>query len=352
MEKQPNIGILEEFRIDFLEAWDRLPNKGYFLILVVAWLALFQFLGNATLGYIHTSSLLQWMWSAYASNPDTAATDDSHGKFIPWVVLALFWWKRKELLAVKFRIWAPALGLIAFAALLHVVGYMIQQPRLSIIALFVGIYGAMGLAWGPQWLRECFFPYFLLAFCVPLGWQAISITFPLRVLVVHIVDAVCGYLLQIDVKVDGTQIMDPNGKFQYEVAAACSGMRSLLATVAVSMIYAMLSFRTWWKRGLLMISSVPLAVLGNVVRMLTIVVAADLGGQEAGNSVHEGGPLGVYSLLPYIPAFAGLFLLGHWLREPEDVSSTSGPGENPKTDVPKDATGVSALHGRPIDAVQ
>ena len=109
--------------------------------------------------------------------------------------------------------------------------------------------------------------------------------------------------------------MDPTGHYQYDVAAACSGIRSLFATFAVAIIYAMLGFRTWWKRGLLMPSAVPLAVLGNIVRMLTIVIAAEIWGQEAGTYVHEGGPLGIISLLPYVAAFAGLLLLGHLLHE-------------------------------------
>src|ERR1035441_10267724 len=99
MEKQPTNGILEDFRIELLDCWRRLPNKGLFFLLLVAWLALFQFLGNSTLGYIPTPSLLQWMYIAYASNTDASGSDDSHAKIVPFIVLALFWWKRKQLLA-------------------------------------------------------------------------------------------------------------------------------------------------------------------------------------------------------------------------------------------------------------
>ena len=83
----------------------------------------------------------------------------------------------------------------------------------------------------------------------------------------------------------------------------------------MAIIYAMLSFRTWWKRGVLIAAAVPLAVIGNTLRMLTIIVAAEIGGQAAGSYVHEGGPFGILSLLPYVAAFAGLLLLGHWLRD-------------------------------------
>ncbi len=194
MEKQPANGILEEFRIEFMDCWQRLPNKGLFLVLLVAWLALFHFLGNATLGYIPTPSLLSWMHMAYASSSD-GGSDDSHGKLIPFVVLGLLWWKRKQLLAQPLQIWWPGLLLVVLGLALHLLGYMVQQPRISIVALFTGIYGLMGLVWGRQLLRESFFPFFLFAFCVPLGWSAVSITFPLRLLVCRLVELFSSYIL-------------------------------------------------------------------------------------------------------------------------------------------------------------
>src|ERR1051326_8594351 len=188
MQKPPTDGILEEFRIEFLKCWPRLPNKAFFFILLAAWLALFQFMGSSTLGYIQTSSLLRWMYNAYNPGVEHPSTDDGHGLLVPFVVLGLFWWKRRELLALPLKTWWPALGLIALGLFLHIVGYVLQQQRASIIGLFVGIYGLMGLAWGLDWLRASFFPFFLFAFSVPLGSLAEPITFPLRILVCKLVE--------------------------------------------------------------------------------------------------------------------------------------------------------------------
>src|SRR5437660_10782396 len=95
---------------DLAAAWRRLPDKGFFFYLLAAWLALFHFLGNSTLGYVRTPSLLHWMYTAY--NPNNPITDDGHGLIIPFVVLGLFWWKRKELLALPLRTWGPGLLLV------------------------------------------------------------------------------------------------------------------------------------------------------------------------------------------------------------------------------------------------
>jgi len=53
----------------------------FFFLLLAAWLALFQFMGNSVLGYIHTSSLFSWMHEAYRSSGGSA-NDDAHGNFI------------------------------------------------------------------------------------------------------------------------------------------------------------------------------------------------------------------------------------------------------------------------------
>jgi hypothetical protein len=148
MAEQPANGILEEFRLDFLDCWRRLPNKSLFFILLAAWLALFQFFGNPTLGYVKSASLMRWMLDAYHPSWKFLESDDGHGVLVPFIVLALFWVKRRELMASSLRTWSPALTLLGFALLLHLGAYMIQQPKISIIALFAGIYALMGLAWG------------------------------------------------------------------------------------------------------------------------------------------------------------------------------------------------------------
>jgi len=316
MEKQPTDGILEEFRLEFLDCWRQLPNKGFFFILLAAWLGLFQAVGNSTHGFIHSQSLLVWMWGAY--HPSVSG-DDGHGFVVPFLVLGILWWKRKELVSLPLRTWWPAFFLLGFGLFLHVLGYAVQQPRISIMGLFVGLYGLTGMAWGPAWLKASFFPFILFAFSVPLGTLAQPITFRLRLVVCQIVEAI-SHLISIDILRSGTNLIDPTGHYQYDVAAACSGIRSLVATLGLSLVYGVLSFRTSWKRGVLIASAVPLAVIGNVVRLLTIVIAAEIGGQEAGNYVHEGGPGGILSLLPYVPAFLGLLWLGNYLKEPELVA--------------------------------
>jgi exosortase len=313
MNENPNSEPRINLWQDTAGCWRRLPNKAFFFALLAAWLALFQFLGNTTLGYVHTPSLLSWLVDQY----DNPVADDGHGNFIPFLVIGLFWWKRRELLALPLKLWWPGLLILAAALALHAAGYAVQQTYLSVAALFAGIYGLMGLAWGREWLRHSLFPFFLFMFSFPLGQRAEFITFPLRQLVSWLSEEVAHWVLGIDVIRVGTQLLDPSGSYGFDVQAPCSGMRSLIAIFLLATVYGFFAFRSSWKRLLLMALALPFAVLGNLARMLLIIMSAELGGQSWGNYVHEGGPLGIISLVPYLPAMIGLLLIGRWLEKGE-----------------------------------
>lgn len=295
-------GLAEELRA-FAGSF---PDKALFGALFALWLGLFHFYGNSTLGYVKTSSLFGWMDYAYSNR-----IDDQHGYFIPLVVLYLIWWKKEELIATPKSIWWPGLILVALALALHVVGFQVQQTRLSIVAFYGGLYALTGLVWGWRWMRATFFPFFLTAFCVPLGNKADAVTQPLRQLATDITAAIARGPLGYEVVQNGTTLFDPAGRFSYEVAAACSGLRSLTAITVLALIFAFVWFKPWWKRAIMIAAAVPLAIGSNVFRLLSIVISAEAFGQEAGNFVHDNGLL---SLLPYIPAFLGLALLG-WLLD-------------------------------------
>src|SRR5579872_5724407 len=96
--KQNGPAPAESFAADFVRCWQELPNKGFFFMLLGAWLLLFQFLGNSTFGYLDTSSLLKWMYILGSAKSAEGETDDNQMLIAPLIVIGLFWWKRKELL--------------------------------------------------------------------------------------------------------------------------------------------------------------------------------------------------------------------------------------------------------------
>ena len=165
----------ESFRDEFVRYWNQIPYKGFFFGLLAAWVALFHFLGNSTMGYVDTHSLFVWLDWMYGKNEN-----DSHGPLIPLVVLALYWWKRDELVAVAKKTWWPALALVGAGLLMHIIGYLGQQTQISVVGFFVGLYGLTGVIWGGRFMVASFFPFCLFVFCLPMANVAVPLTFPLR----------------------------------------------------------------------------------------------------------------------------------------------------------------------------
>jgi exosortase len=293
------------------EEWNTLPNKFFFFGLAAVWTAMFVFLGNSTFGYLDSNSIFAWAFDTYTA-PES---DDAHALFIPFAVLALFWWKRKELAAASLQLWWPAIFFVAAGLLLHLVGYVAQQPRLSFIGFFTGLYGLTGLAWGRQWLKKSLFPYFVLLFCVPAPGAEV-LTFKMRLMVSWIVAQIAHLGLAPDLVRDGTQLFDAQRTFAYDVAAACSGIRSLTALLALTTIYSFVVFKSPWRRAAMIVSAFPLAIFGNVMRLCFTVAVAEVGGQSAGKAVETDA-----GFVTFTVAIVCIYFLGRWLER----SETPGP---------------------------
>src|SRR5436190_2038333 len=149
MENQTEDGILSELQAGFAESWAKLPNKSLFFTLLAAWFALYHFVGNSTLGYIHSPSLFRWVLDAYNPAGDYASSEDSIGLLVPLLILLRLFWIHKELSSLPLKIWTPGLLLVGLCLALHLLGYIVQQPRISMIAFLGGLYALTGLAWGP-----------------------------------------------------------------------------------------------------------------------------------------------------------------------------------------------------------
>jgi len=306
---------METFLAEIRALPRRLPGLWPFLAALTCWLALFHFFGNATFGYVKTPSLYGWMYEAYTSS----SRDDGHGLLIPFVVLGLLWWKREEWLSAEKRPWPAGLAAVAAATALHILGYAVQLPRISIAALFLGGYGLALTMWGPRFARRILFPYALFVFCIPMSALAEPITVPLRMLSTNIAAFVARDVLGVPIVQVGVQMFNPNGAYSYEVAAACSGIRSMIALSALTAIFAMVYFRKPWKRLVVISLAIPLALTANVARLIAIIVAAEALGEEAGMFVHNW-----FGFVTFAGAIAALIWIERLWREPERSPESGG----------------------------
>lgn len=305
---KPAPTLAEEFLVEFRAFWAWLPDKPLFFTLLGAWAVLFHFLGHCSFNFTDQPSLFAWMWGAWSA----PALEAEHGKLVPVVVLVLLWLRRKELLATPTRRWLPALGGLAVTLVIHVIGFTVQQPRVSMVALAGGVWCLVGLVWGAGWARKTFFPFLLLGFCVPLEALGEGLLFRLRLLVTQISVGLGHDLLGLDVLRDGTRIFNSTRSFNYDVAPACSGIRSLASLLAVTTIYGYVAFRAPWKRVVMIALAAPLAVAGNVARITTVIILAEAFGHKAGAAAETN-----LGYVTFAVAIGLMFLAGWLMREKE-----------------------------------
>jgi exosortase len=286
-------------------------------VCAVAGLAVFQFFGNAARGYIDSASLFYW-WGYQWANPQS---ESEHG----WLILGLSCWlfARNLRASDKDQGSSNKIGFATVAMvaglLIHLLGYALTQTRVSIFGYLVFAWGGLALAGGPRWGRAAVFPVVFMLFAIPLNMLD-TVGFYLRLGVIEVAWRLA-HLVGIDVIRNGTQLMSPDGGFSYDVAAACSGMRSLTALAALSLLLGYLNFRSWWVRGLIGLLCFPFAFVGNVVRIFAVIVMAEWRGQAAGVKTHDVMGFGVFVIV------LGLVQLTVWLLQKWKVGEGMAPVE-------------------------
>jgi EpsI family protein len=286
----------------------------------VAGILLFQCYGNAARGYIDSGSLFYW-WGYQWLNE---ASETQHG----WLILALsawlLWWNlkaREEDKAPVVLRPAPSVAAALLAGLaLHALGFAVQQTRISIVAFLVFAWGVLALGGGRRWGNASAFPLGFMVFAIPLNVLD-TLGFWLRMGVIDASSALA-QAAGIGVLRNGTQLLSPDGRYQYDVAAACSGVRSLMALAALSLLLGYLTFRPAWLRGLMFLCCFPFVYAGNVVRISAIVFAAQWGGQDWGTRVHDWSGFVIFLIV-----LGGVLAVGSLLRRvvrPEWVIGDSG----------------------------
>lgn len=207
--------------------------------------------------------------------------DMSHGWVVPLVSLYVLWCQRKKLRESAGR--PSGAGAVWVAVFLMVAwfGGRGGQSRLEQVS-FIGLVWALPYAfWGRGVERLMRFPAAYLMFTIPVSSFIDFFTIHLRMAsVVMAAGILNGFGLAVERS--GTALFShtPGGTFNVDVADPCSGIRSLFAMMALTAAYAYLTQKEGWKKWALFMCSLPIAMIGNMVRIMSICVAASLCGQD------------------------------------------------------------------------
>ena len=242
--------------------------------------------------------------------------DNAHG---PLIILVCLWfaWKNRVAFTEAPVLPRPLLGgaVLAFGLLLYVFAVSQDITFLKLVAQWPVISGIILCLRGAAALKTMRFPLGFLVFMLPMpAFVVDGLTQPLKTWVSYAADQIL-YTAGYPIAREGVTLAI--GQYQLLVADACSGLRSLLALSALAVLFVHITARaSRLHNGLMLASIIPLALLGNLVRVIILVLVTYYMGDEAG----QGFLHGMAGMVVFMAVMVGLLgldtLLARLIHEP------------------------------------
>ena len=260
--------------------WHELGVHNYVKLLLIA--GLFYYLFRNEIGSI----VLKWV-----NDPSW-----SHGFLIPLFSLYFINQRKKQILNLQHvedplitlfrRQWpkrllpgqtrANYLGLVFLICAFIFYLFNIVSPSGYAYFRYISIIAALGAVvlflGGWRLVKYTWLPILFLVFAVPLPARYyVKLTMPMRQLAAEVTAVLLNLVGGMEATASGVviDVIYKGQRFEppLNVAEACSGMRLLMAFLALGVAMAYLHYRPIWQRVILLLSTIPIAILCNIVRV-------------------------------------------------------------------------------------
>jgi exosortase A len=198
-----------------------------------------------------------------------------HGLLIIPIVIWLIVRNKNELSAVETK--PSNIGVVSIF-LISCLWFISSLTHINVLEQFFYLMLPVALVWayyGFNMLKTLAFPLIFMFLAIPVG------DFLIPYLQFSTAD-IAVYLLQlvgVPVYRDAMYIQIPNGNFF--VAEACSGIRFLISTVTIGILFAHLNFQSKYKQLLFILFSIVVSVLGNGARAFLMILIGHISNMKA-----------------------------------------------------------------------
>ncbi len=232
----------------------------------------------------------------------------SHGFLIPFVSLYLAWRKRKLLENLVVKPSLAGLGILIGGLIVYILGLALEVNFIAYASIPVVVWGMILYLKGYRWARALFFPVAFLLFMLPLPKVLIiAIAFQMKMWASDMA-AWCMRLMGLEVTSSGSRLFYPGGFLM--VGDPCSGLRSLISFLALGALFAQMVTCVFWRKTALFLTTVPIALGCNVLRIMLLVLVSFLYGQEVAlGFVHDAS-----GVMVFVVGFIAFILASKVLR--------------------------------------
>jgi exosortase len=251
---------------------------------------------------------LIWMWERWFA-PETYY---GHGILIPFISLYIIWQRRQMLKDARVSSEKSGFIIVIVGLFVHIICALLKIYFISGFSFVFVIYGLFLLFFGKEVTRKLIFPIFLLLAMIPLPLVLIgNLTVKLKLFAAHGATFILNRIGFPSVQ-EGSIIKMPNSYII--VGAPCSGLRSLIALLTLGLLFAFAMKISYFKKGLLLLSSIPIAIASNILRIIMLAIVNDLYGEKAaGGFFHD-----FSGFLVFAFAFTGLWMASKMLSGPTE----------------------------------
>lgn len=206
--------------------------------------------------------------------------DWQHCYIVPLAIAGMIWFERENLPKEAFRRSWAGLAMTVFGLFVYWVGYRADNIFIAYASFQILTGGLVLWLMGWTWAKALFIPWAFLVFLYPLTFLDNMIAFPLRMVMseasVHVLNT-----MGIGCVKSGTAILSKpdtlaglraGARFSVDVANPCSGIRSLFALMMVSALYGYFTQKGVWRKAVIFLCSIPLAIAGNLARILMLTL--------------------------------------------------------------------------------
>ncbi len=250
--------------------------------------------------------------------------DMGHGFLVPLAAGWIAWQQRQRLAVMRPSAWGLVLVLVGAA--LQFLGAISLGLFVGALGLVCALTGVLLAAGGFPWLRVLAFPLFLLVFMLPkpdFVWNHVAL--PLQ--------SLASQFAAVLVRVAGTSVLREGNVLEVAghkiaVEEACNGIRYLLSLGFVALLWGHIAGLRGWRRALLGVCAVPVAILVNALRVAAVAVMCRYSYPLAVGAFHDASGwaalavalvllAGTERAIRHLPASASR-------REPQPVPSPAG----------------------------
>ena len=205
----------------------------------------------------------------------------SHILLVPPIISWVAWIRREEIARAGLRGWWPGVAWTLLGLSCWALGGALEINTIAQGGAVVALQGAVLALLGLRAGIVLAFPLAYALVLVPFGDEIIP---PLQMITAEIATAMTRWS-GIEMVADGILIDTPAGLFI--VAEECSGVKFLIAMVALGILVAHTCFSSWHRRAWLLFACVVVPVIANGIRAwATIFIAQYVGAEAAGGFDH------------------------------------------------------------------